>query len=201
MQGQQRQTQQKRRRFPWIRTITALLITFLLSATAIVLILSIGHVFPGYWLVVIPVFFIVTGQLISLAQWMFPFSTGTKADTPSSPPTPFEVKVSLVPPIVEPATQNTHAMSSLSAQLEQRDRDVLLAIGRAVQAQQGSAEATKVTALLPLLEDRCSRQDIIDAIEWFHEVGYIQLYLVFGGTLVSSFHLTPLGKRKLALIR
>lgn len=71
-----------------------------------------------------------------------------------------------------------HATSSSSVQLEQRDRDVIQAVGRAVQAQQGS-ELPTVAALLPLLQDRYSQQGIIETLEWFHDIGDIRLLVVF----------------------
>lgn len=83
MQGQQRQTQQKRRRFPWIRAIATLLVSLLLSTAAILLLLSIEHVIADYWLVVIPIIFTVIGQLIALGQWLFPISNEAKNETPA----------------------------------------------------------------------------------------------------------------------
>ena len=200
MQGRQSQIQQKRRQFPWIRTTIALLILLLIATATLLTILNTGHIITGYWYVVMPIIFAALALLIPLGQWLFPISTKIKDDQPSSAPTPIEVKVTLAPPIVEPVILNAQAMSSPSAKVEQRDHDVLLAIGRVMQAQQGSAEAMKVSDLLPLLEDRYSQEEIIKAIEWFHHERYIQLYKVFQGTLASSFLMTPLGQRKLDLI-
>lgn len=94
MEGQQKQTQKKRRRFPWMRAIVALVAFLLLSAAAILFILSAGHVITGDWSVVMPIIFTVIGLLIPLGQWLFPISS----EAPSNPPQS--------PSLAEPATQN-----------------------------------------------------------------------------------------------
>ena len=87
---------------------------------------------------------------------------------------------------------------SSSTQLEQRDRDILKAIGKAVQAQPGPQLPT-AAALRPFLQDRYPKQDIIDSLEYFHEIGDVRLFKAFGDPLNWSFQLTPTGKRKLIL--
>ncbi len=84
MEGQQKQTKKKRRPFPWIRAIAALVTSLLLSALAILLILSTVHVIAAYWLVVIPIIFTVFGQLLPLWQWLFPVSAEAKDDQPTT---------------------------------------------------------------------------------------------------------------------
>ena len=54
-----------------------------------------------------------------------------------------------------------------------------------------------VAAILPLLQNRYSQQNIMDTLEYFHEIGDIRLLKVFGGPLNWSIQLTPYGKRKL----
>ncbi len=102
MEGQQR-SHQRERPFPWLRAFIALLVSLLVSAAAILLILSTEHVIAAYWLVIIPIALAALGQLIPLYQYLFPISTDTKPDLPLSPPTPVEVKVTLTPPIIEPS--------------------------------------------------------------------------------------------------
>ena len=97
MEGQQKQTQKKRRRFPWKRAIAALVVSLLLAAAAMLLIvstLSTEHVSADYRLVAIPIIFTVIGQLIPLYQWLFPISP----EAPSNPPQS--------PSLAEPAIQN-----------------------------------------------------------------------------------------------
>ena len=89
-----------------------------------------------------------------------------------------------------------HATSSSSIQLEQRDRDIIQAIGKVEQAQP-EPQLLTVAAILPLLQNRYSQQNIIDTLEYFHEIGDIRLLKVFGSPLNWSFQLTPYGKRKL----
>src|SRR5260370_6303203 len=97
MEGQQKQTRKKRRRFPWKRAIAALVVSLLLSTAAILLILSTlstEHLSADYRLVVIPILFTVIGQLIPLYQWPFPISLQAPSN-PLQSPSP-----------AEPATQN-----------------------------------------------------------------------------------------------
>ncbi len=114
MEGQHKQIQKKRRRFPWIRAIVALVVSLLLSFAVILLILSTAHISAEYWLVVIPIIFTMIGQLIPLYSWLFPISAEAKEESPSLPPTPLEVKVSLPLPLAEPATQNEQTKPSTS---------------------------------------------------------------------------------------
>src|SRR5438270_13142976 len=97
----QQPIQKKEKHFPWQRAIIALFISLLISAAAILLILSTEHVIAGYWLVIIPVALAAFGQLIPLYQYLLPISTETQSDHP-----PIEVKVTLTPPAPEPAAQD-----------------------------------------------------------------------------------------------
>jgi hypothetical protein len=94
------------------------------------------------------------------------------------------------------STGIVHTVSSSSVQLEQQDRDIIQAIDKTLQAQPGPQLPT-VAALLPLLQKGYSQQKIIDTLEYFHEIGDIRLFKVFGDPLNWSFQLTPYGKRKL----
>jgi hypothetical protein len=91
-----------------------------------------------------------------------------------------------------------HTFLSSSTQLEQQDRDIIQAIGKAMQAQSGP-QLPAVAALLPLLQDHYSKKNIIETLEYFHEIGDIRLFKTFGDPLNWSFQLTPTGKRKLVL--
>lgn len=100
MHVQQHQRQEKRKRFPWIRTLVMLIAALLIAAATILALLSTGQRVPAYWLAIIPILFSAVGVLIPLGQWLFPISTEPQA----GPPTPFEVKVSLTSPVTESAT-------------------------------------------------------------------------------------------------
>jgi hypothetical protein len=79
-------------------------------------------------------------------------------------------------------TGTLHSPCSSSVLLEQRDSDIIQAIGKVGQAQPGPQLPT-VADILPLLQNRYSEQNIIDTLEYFHERGDIRLLKVFGDPL------------------
>ncbi len=102
MKRQQRNSQKKRRHFPWTRAIVALFISLLIAAATILAILTSGHAVAGYWLAIIPIIFSAAGLLIPLYQYLLPIPPD---DKPANLP-PIEVKISYPPPVAEPSTRN-----------------------------------------------------------------------------------------------
>ena len=65
---------QREKHVPWLRLTVAIVISLLLSAGALLLILSTGRVLPSYWYYILPVIFTIAGIVIPLLQWLFPLS-------------------------------------------------------------------------------------------------------------------------------